>query len=199
MDLIKTPGYVMQEYKLVIPLPEALEHKIHGIRQSFGQQYSHRPDSSRPHLALIHFFQVSMLEERIQQKIRGITMAESPFLLEFRDYGHFPSHTIFINLATREPLRQLVKLLRELKSLLPADKDHAAHFIGEPVVSIARKLKPWQYEKAWLEYAGRQFTGRCIVDALLLLRRREGTLPWQIAGRFELSNLPVRTKQQELF
>jgi hypothetical protein len=67
------------------------------------------------------------------------------------------------------------------------------------VISIARKLKPWQYEKGWLEYSHRQFTGRCIADALLLLKRPEGTIPWQIVQRLELQNLPVNSKQQELF
>jgi hypothetical protein len=34
---------------------------------------------------------------------------------------------------------------------------------------------------------------------MLLLKRAEGTLPWQIAGRFEFQNLPVQSKQQVLF
>jgi hypothetical protein len=33
----------------------------------------------------------------------------------------------------------------------------------------------------------------------LLLKRRQGDLSWQIAQRFEFMNLPVTTKQGELF
>jgi hypothetical protein len=34
---------------------------------------------------------------------------------------------------------------------------------------------------------------------MLLLKRAEGTLPWQIVQRFEFQNLPVQAKQQALF
>ena len=79
------------------------------------------------------------------------------------------------------------------------DNEHKAHFLQDPVISVARKLKPWQYEKAWLEYSHRQFTGRFIADAMLLLKRPEGSIPWQIVERMELQNLPVITKQGGLF
>ena len=79
------------------------------------------------------------------------------------------------------------------------DKESKPHFLDEPHFAIARKLVPWQYERAWLEYSQRHFTGRFIADAMLLLKRREGDKAYQIAQRFEFMNLPVTTKQGELF
>jgi hypothetical protein len=61
------------------------------------------------------------------------------------------------------------------------------------------KLQPWQYEKGWLEYSNRHFTGRFIADGMLLLRRPIGEMKYQIVQRFEFQNLPVTTKQGELF
>jgi hypothetical protein len=55
------------------------------------------------------------------------------------------------------------------------------------------KLKPWQYEKGWLEYSQKHFTGKFIADAMLLLKRLPNEKPWKIAGRFEFQNLPVST------
>jgi len=52
---------------------------------------------------------------------------------------------------------------------------------------------PWQYEKGWLEYSNRSFTGRFIADGMLLLKRRAGDMAWQIAERFAFQNLPVAT------
>jgi hypothetical protein len=71
--------------------------------------------------------------------------------------------------------------------------------MDEPCIAIARKLLPWQYEKGWLEYSHKHFTGRFIADSMLLLKRRSADRSWQIAGRFEFMNLPVTTKQGELF
>jgi len=194
-----TPGYRLNEYKLVIPLPDALQQKISGIRTEFGQHFSYKPDQGRVHISLVMFSQLEMMEDKITQRLKSISMGEAPFKVELRDYGSYPSHTIFIKIATREPLKKLMRSVRDIQNILRTDKQHKAHFFQEPVISIARKLKPWQYEKAWLEYSHRQFTGRFIADALLLLKRAEGSIPWQIVERMELQNLPVITKQGGLF
>ena len=194
-----TPGYRLNEYKLVIPLPDALQQKISGIRTEFSQHFSYKPDQGRVHISLVMFSQLEMMEDKITQRLKSISMGEAPFKVELRDYGSYPSHTIFIKIATREPLKKLMRSVRDIQNILRTDKQHKAHFLQEPVISIARKLKPWQYEKAWLEYSHRQFTGRFIADALLLLKRAEGSIPWQIVERMELQNLPVITKQGGLF
>lgn len=199
MMLLRTPGYALNEYKLVIPLPEALEQKILGIRKDFGEQYQYKPDLHRPHLTLVMFSQLSMMEEKIVQKLRSISMGEAPFLMEMRDYGSFPAHTIFINVSTKEPVKRLMRSVKEVQRLLRTDIEHKARFLQDPIISVARKLKPWQYEKGWLEYSHRRFTGRCVADSMLLLKRVEGTLPWQICSRFEFENMPVHSKQQILF
>ena len=194
-----TPGYRLNEYKLVIPLPDALQQKISGIRTEFGQHFSYKPDQGRVHISLVMFSQLEMMEDKITQRLKSISMGEAPFKVELRDYGSYPSHTIFIKIATREPLKKLMRSVRDIQNILRTDKQHKAHFLQDPVISIARKLKPWQYEKAWLEYSHRQFTGRFIADALLLLKRAEGSIPWHIVERMELQNLPVITKQGGLF
>jgi 2'-5' RNA ligase len=69
----------------------------------------------------------------------------------------------------------------------------------EPHLTIARKLKPWQYEKGWLEYSNKHFSGRFIANCMTLLRRPEGEMKYQLVQKFEFQNLPVATKQGELF
>ena len=77
--------------------------------------------------------------------------------------------------------------------------DNKPHFILEPHITIARKLQPWQYEKGWLEYSNKNFTGRFIADSMILLKRPVGEMKYQVVQRFEFQNLPVTTKQGELF
>jgi 2'-5' RNA ligase len=194
-----TPGYRLNEYKLVIPLPDALQQKIIGIRTEFGEKYSYKPDTGRAHVILVMFSQLEMMEDKIRQRLRAITMGEPPFKIELKDFGTYPSHSIFVNIATREPVKKLIHSVRDIQSILRTDKEHKAHFLQEPMIVIGRKLRPWQYEKAWIEYSQRQFTGRFIADAVLLLKRAEGTIPWQIVERMELQNLPVVTRQGGLF
>ena len=79
------------------------------------------------------------------------------------------------------------------------NKDNKPHFIDNPHLTIARKLVPWQYEQAWLEYSNRHFTGRFIADSMLLIKRRIEEKAYQIVQRFDFMNLPVTTKQGELF
>ncbi len=188
------------EYMLVLNPHEELRQKITQVKKDFSDTYQATVAlGSKSHLALVRFTQLEMMEERIINRIKTVAMGYHPFKVELKDYGSFPSHTIFINVTTKLPVQGLVREIRESQRLMKLDKDHKPHFIDEPYITIARKLLPWQFEKGWLEYSHRQFTGRFIADSMLLLKRRTGDRAWQIAQRFEFMNLPVNTKQGELF
>jgi hypothetical protein len=90
------------------------------------------------------------------------------------------------------PIQNLVAQIRsEAQQLMKLNNDNKPHFMMEPYLTIARKLQPWQYEKGWLEYSNKHFTGRFIADAMLLLKRPAGEMKYQIIQRFEFQNLPV--------
>ena len=141
-----------------------------------------------------------MMEARIVNRLKVVGMGQYPFKVELRDYGSFPSHSIYINVATKIPVQHLIKQVRsEGQRLMKLNDDNKPHFIMEPHVTVARKLQPWQYEKAWLDYSNRQFTGRFIADSMLLLKRAQSEKAYQIVQRFTFQNLPVATIQGELF
>jgi hypothetical protein len=77
--------------------------------------------------------------------------------------------------------------------------DSSPYFINDPHILLARRLLPWQYEKAWADYSHRHFTGSFIADGMLLLKRPLDSSAWQIVQRFSFMNLPVDTKQGALF
>lgn len=198
---ITLPGYRVYEYLLVLNPHEELREKILHVKKEFYDVYKNQTALwGKPHITLVNFLQYEMMEERITNRLKTIAMGFSPFKVELKDYGSFPSHTIYINVTSKVPIQTLVKEIRsESQRLMKLNDDNKPHFIMEPHMTIARKLQPWQYEKGWLEYSNKHFSGRFIADAMLLLKRRVGDKAYQVVDRLAFQNLPVNTKQGELF
>jgi 2'-5' RNA ligase len=70
--------------------------------------------------------------------------------VELKDYGSFPSHTIFINVESKQQVQNLSKELRPAQQLMALNKDNKPHFINDPHLTIARKLLPGNTKKAGL-------------------------------------------------
>jgi 2'-5' RNA ligase len=194
------PGYRVYEYLLVLSPHEELQNKILQVKKEFNKEYKVASNNGRPQLGLVSFFQYELMEERIMNRLNIVAMSYPPFKVELKNYGSFPSHTIFINVVSKIPVQGLVKLVRaEGQRLMKLNDENKPYFIMEPHLTIARKLAPWQFEKAWLEYSNKNFTGRFIADKMLLLKRPVDEKGYQVVGQFRLQNLPVSTKQGELF
>jgi 2'-5' RNA ligase len=195
------PGYRVYQYLLVLNPHEELRNKIMQVKKDFGESYKAATALySKPHLTLVSFTQYGQFEERITRHLKTIAMGYHPIKIELKDYGSFPAHTIYINVTSKLPIQNLVKTIRsEMQRLMKLNDDNKPHFIMEPHLTIARKLQPWQYEKGWLEYSHKHFTGRFIADAMLLLKRPVNEFKYEIVQRFAFENLPVNTTQGELF
>ena len=195
------PGYKVYEYLLVLQPHEELWNRIVKVKKEFAEKYeSDHARWGKPHITLVNFLQHEMTEPRIINRLKLIAMAFPAIKIELRDFGSFPSHTIYINITSKLPVQSLVKNIRtEAQRLMKLNEDNKPHFIIEPYITIARKLQPWQYEKGWLEYSHKHFTGRFIASDMLLLKRPLGELKYQIVQRFEFENLPVSTVQGDLF
>ena len=195
------PGYRVYEYLLILSPHEELWKKIVEVKKKFAEDYkSEHAKWGKPHITLVNFLQHEMMEERVVNRLKTVAMGYHPFKVELKDFGSFPSHTIYINVVSKIPIQALVKEIRkETQRLMKLNDDNKPHFILEPHLTIARKLKPWQYEKGWLEYSNKHFTSRFIAGSMMLLKRPFGEIGYQVAERFEFQNLPVTTKQGELF
>ena len=171
------------------------------MKEQFSQDYrSEQAKWGKPHITLANFLQYELMEERLLNRLKMIAMGFHPIKVELKDYGSFPSHTIYMNVVSKLPIQSLVKTIRtDAQRLMKLNNDNKPHFMLEPYVTIARKLEPWQYEKGWLEYSHKHFTGRFIADGMLLLKRPVGENKYQIVQRLEFQNLAVTTKQGELF
>lgn len=207
-SVIKIPGYNYNEYLLILSPNEDLRDKIMQVKKEFCEKYK-APAAlySKPHITLVNFIQFEMVEERLVNRLKIIASAYSAFKVELKDFGSFPSHTIFINIESKQQVQNLTKQLRPAQQLMTLNKENKPHFISDPHLTVARKLLPWQYEQGWLDYSQRYFTGRFIADEMLLLKRSlemqsDGLRlagKYQIIQRFKFLNLPVNSKQGQLF
>ncbi|MFN5134690.1 MAG: 2'-5' RNA ligase family protein [Chitinophagaceae bacterium] len=195
------PGYRVYEYLLVLSPHEELWNRILKEKEAFTEKYkSDNARWSKPHITLANFLQYELMEERLLNRLKMVAMGFHPIKVELKDYGSFPSHTIYINVLSKLPVQSLIKTIRkDAQRLMKLNDENKPHFILEPHIPLARKLQPWQYEKGWLEYSHKHFTGRFIADGMLLLKRPLGENRYQIVQRLEFQNLAVTTKQGELF
>lgn len=193
------PGYRVQEYTLVLSPHEDLRQRIAGLREDFSSKFQH-PSSKqlKPYISLVRFSTWEMMEEKITQSLQIIAMGMMPFKVELKDFGSLPSHTLFINVVSRVPVLHLVKELKQAQRIMKMKAGDKPHFMEDPYIPLAVRLKPWQYEQSWADYSNRQFTARFIADHMLLLKKSTGHA-WQIVRRFEFQNLPVTTRQGSLF
>lgn len=200
-NITSIPGYQVKEYLLVLNPSEDLRNKIVNVKKSFYERYeAQSAKSSHPLLMLASFKQYELMEERIVSRLKTIAMGHHSFKVELRDFGTFPSHTIYINVVSKIPIQNLVKAIRSgCQRMMKLNDDNKPYFMMEPHITIACKLIPWQYEKAWLEYSNSHFKGRFIADGMLLMKRSLDDKKYQIVQRFEFMNLPVGTKQGDLF
>ncbi|MFN8289377.1 MAG: 2'-5' RNA ligase family protein [Chitinophagaceae bacterium] len=204
LQTVKTmtiPGYRIYEYLLVLSPNEELWNRIMKVKEHFAEAYqSDHARWSKPYITLANFLQYEMMQERILNRLDQVAMGYPPFKVELHDFGSFPSHTIYINVNSKLPVQGLVRKIRtDTQRLMKLNDDNKPHFIMEPHLTIGRKLKPWQYEKGWQDYSNKHFTGRFIADGMTLLRRPVLDPKYQVVRKFDFRNLPVVTKQGELF
>lgn len=193
-------GHHFSEYLLVLAPHEALQQQILQLKKHFAENYD-CPTAvySKPHITLLRCLQYTMAEMRWIPRLERIIASADPFMVELSDFGSFPTHTIFIQVKTKNPIIELVKSLRPLQPMIKTDKEHKPHFIMDPHMTIARKLLPWQYEKGWLEYSNSQFTGKFMADHVLLMRKQMDAKKYEVIKRFKLLGQKQTIEQSSLF
>lgn len=203
--IAKKPGwpsgeYDMAQYLLVVQPHQALCDEIQRVKKHFADTYDcPSAVAGKPNITLVRFSQYEMLERRILHRLELIARERPSFVAELHDFGSFPTHTIFLNITTKTQFVELGRSLRPLQQMMKPDNDHKPHFITEPFITIARKLLPWQYEKGWLELSNTHFSGRFVVNDLLLLRKRAGENRYETIRRFKLLDSREEVVQGSLF
>src|SRR5688572_33371509 len=96
------PGYRVNEYLLVLNPHEDLRRKIMQVKKEFYETYkTPMAIGGRSYIGLVSFTQYEMMEERITNRLKVIAMGHHPIKVELKDFGSFPSHTIYINVTSK--------------------------------------------------------------------------------------------------
>ena len=194
------PGYQVNEYKIILTPHEDLARRIMDIQKDFIEKFQVEYKSVyMPQLILVKFKQIQAYEDRIINRLKIVGMGFHPFRIELKDFGSFPSHTVFINVSRNGTIELVRRIREQSQRLMKLDTENKPHFMSDAHLTIARKLKPWQYEKSWLEYRHQHFTGKFIASKMILLRKKPNEYKFSPIQNFEFQNLPVDTKQGELF
>lgn len=198
--LIQKQGYPFKEYRLVILPHEELRQRIMRIKKQFVEDYKATSALwGRPYITLATFYQLERAEERITSSLKILSMGFPPFKVMLKGFGSFPTHTIYFHVESKVPIKQLVQEIRASQRLLKPGKEHSPYFMETPLIPLAGKLLPWQYEQAWKVFIHRHFSGSFIASGMLLLGRKRTESNYQVLERFEFLNLPVAARQGQLF
>jgi hypothetical protein len=170
------------------------------IKKSFSETYQ-CPQALhlKPQITLIKFSQYELAERPFVNRLRNIAMINKSFRIILDDFGSLPSHTIYLKVQTTNQIMELIKELKQVQAYIKPNAQTKPHFITEPLVSIAHKLLPWQYEKGWLEYSNTHFNASFMVNELLLLKRKEGSKGYKVVEGFPLLNQVKQLEQASLF
>src|SRR5687768_10109607 len=131
-SLSKMPGYRNAEYLLILSPHEDLRNRIMNVKKEFAD--THKATFStggKPYITLVRFNVWEMMEEKIINSLKPIAMASPAFKVHLKDYGSFPTHTIYIDVASKVPIQNLVKELKAAKRLMKSPAQEP-HFITEP-------------------------------------------------------------------
>lgn len=196
---LSMPGYRITEYRLVIPLSESLQDKVQAVRAKLYENHKISfPFQLKPSLTVLTCHAYERMELKLLERLEQIAMGFHPFKIELQNFSAYPTHTIYIEVTTKNPFLELAKELKLINSLvrIPGQEPH---YIKEPHLIVAQRLKPFQFIKMWMECEHRQFTGRCIADAMLLLRKSPVNNRYETVRRMEFMSLPVQVRQGQLF
>jgi hypothetical protein len=193
------PGYQINEYRLVIPLTEALQEKINSVRTSLHERYRVKASFElQPSLTILKFHAFETIEPRLLERLHQVAMGHNPFKVELENFAAYPSHTIYIDVLTKSPFNELTKSLKKMKWLMNIPQ-YEPHFINEPHLIIAQRLKPMQFISMWMECEHTEFSGRFIANGMTLLKRNNTTQHYEALRHMEFVSLPLSVKQGELF
>jgi 2'-5' RNA ligase len=198
-NMLVLPGHRICEYRLIVPLSEALQQTVMQVRKDLHDRYRIPiPFELKPSLTILHCHAYEGMEARLIERMQQVATRNSSFKVELQNFAAYPSHTIYIHVATRSPFNDLAKELKVVKSLTKVP-DHDPHFINEPHLLVGQRLKPFQFTRMWMDCEHTEFTGRFIANSMVLMKRSATGTNYEELRRFEFASLADSIKQGSLF
>jgi hypothetical protein len=187
-------------YKIIIAVDAdtakaITDTRIH-LTEKYGIEDSH---TGVPQLILAKFMQHESVEDKIKKALERIAKQNAPVELAFKDFGAYPFHTIYLQLINKDPLMKLVKDIRSEAQHLMKWHGNKPGFMSNAHLTIIRKMKKNDYERAWSEYSHKHFLAKTVAHEMLLVRRDKPEKKFSQLASFTFEFLPAPVKQARLF
>jgi len=193
-----TGSYPTAEYQLALYPHQDLFDQILFTKEEFCGKYNLPFYRTKPQITLVRFKAWEMAEPKIMSLLKGICSSFPPLKIDIRDYGSFPSHSIFLKIQTQEPIKQIQVSLRALKRLTKVP-DQQPHFLNEPFIALAFKIPSAVYDKAWPEYEHKPFSGHFIADSISITKKKENGLGYRLLQKLPFLSQQTASIQAGLF
>ena len=162
------------EYLLLIEPKGNAEQKTNEIKCVFGRDYKCAMATSKPHITVAYFLLVGRrMEARVLKYLTRFLSSCKPFDLEIDGFDHFLTHTIFLKVNDNDSIKTLVKDIRKkFRKYLMPDEKFPPFFCTTPHLTIARRMAPEQFNKAWPIWQNHELKVSFNVNELVLIKRR---------------------------
>ena len=195
------PGYDVYEYFLILSLPVTLQNEVVTLREDFHKSFdTHHKIKGRPSLALALFLQYETMEEKVVRMFQQVSSFFPPLDITLKNFGSFPTHSIYIAVDKNSAVHSLVKNIRtNSKGILQVNKETKPMIMLQPHIGIVRKLKPDIFDQSWQKYQDATFSGFFVATEMILLRRTTHEHKWQLVSSFGFQNRTLPSTQGKLF
>ncbi len=194
------PGHKINQYLLVLSLQPILRNNVLPIKEECYKAGQAKNDGwDEPYFTLATFNQYAMMESRIVSKLKATGMGQQPFTVMLKHGGSFAFHTIDMDVAKKEPVRQLVKAIRLQHECMALNPSSQPHFCDMSRTAIAQQLSKGQFDSQWPGYNKMTFDGEWLADSMLLFRRPAGTTAaYQLVEKIEFLYQSVDAGKKEV-
>lgn len=157
-----------KEYLLMLHVPQHIRNQVKTLREKVAQEFDHYQDKRlQPNITLVNFLQHPQMEEQLINDIDTISKAQSPVAVTLKNFNHFGTDAIYIDVKNPSAI---VTLIKELQAHLNLQGSQT-YFSWQPNIPIVQGLVAEKFKKAYPAFVNSSFDETFIADSMLLLRR----------------------------
>ena len=169
------------EYLLVISPPLPVKKEVVGIKEHFHSQHKHiQATKSQPLITLINFVMSDVDEETLLYKIDEVAQFHASFDVRLKNFNHFKTHTIYIDIENAEPIVNIVRSLHASLNL-PSSR---SFFAWKPRMIVAKGLAEEKFYKAMADLEHKEFAASFLAESILLMKRDGRFSKYEIVRTF---------------
>lgn len=173
-----------KEYLLMLNPPKRIRNEVKKIQEKFYGEYEHvQSKKSEPHVTLIHFRLNPHHEEKLISDIEEISAVQSPIEVVLKNFNHFGTHTIYIDVKNVSVITDVVKSLHAKLNLQLSQ----SFFAWKPYMTIAKGLTSEKFKTAYPVFEQREFNSSFIADGMVLLKRDSSYERYLVIKEFEFT------------